>query len=41
MAKGVNSTAGVNVHSIAIQVPIGELTGRLAESHRRHPTRHR
>ena len=33
MAKGVNSTAGVNVHSIAIQVPIGELTG-----HRRNPT---
>jgi hypothetical protein len=28
MAKGVNSTAGVNVHSIAIQVPIGELTGQ-------------
>ncbi len=26
MAKGVNSTAGVNVHSIAIQVPIGALT---------------
>jgi hypothetical protein len=26
MAKGVNSTAGVNVHSIALQVPIGELT---------------
>jgi len=26
MAKGVNSTAGVNVHSIAIQVPIRELT---------------
>ncbi len=26
MAKGVNSTAGVNVHSIAIQVPISELT---------------
>ncbi len=26
MAKGVNSTAGVNVHSIAIQVPITELT---------------
>jgi len=26
MAKGVNSTAGVNVHSIAIQVPIRQLT---------------
>jgi len=26
MAKGVNSTAGVNVHSIAIQVPINQLT---------------
>ena len=26
MAKGVNSTAGVNVHSIAIKVPITELT---------------
>ena len=26
MAKGVNSTAGVNVHSIAIQVPISQLT---------------
>jgi hypothetical protein len=26
MAKGVNSTAGVNVHSIAIQVPIESLT---------------
>jgi Domain of unknown function (DUF4331) len=26
MAKGVNSTAGVNVHSIAIQVPITQLT---------------
>ncbi len=26
MAKGVNSTAGVNVHSIAIQVPISDLT---------------
>jgi hypothetical protein len=26
MAKGVNSTAGVNVHSIAIQIPINELT---------------
>jgi len=26
MAKGVNSTAGVNVHSIAIQVPIDQLT---------------
>jgi hypothetical protein len=26
MAKGVNSTAGVNVHSIAIQVEINELT---------------
>jgi hypothetical protein len=26
MAKGVDSTAGVNVHSIAIQVPIGQLT---------------
>jgi len=26
MAAGVNSTAGVNVHSIAIQVPIKELT---------------
>lgn len=26
MAKGVNSTAGVNVHSIVIQVPIEELT---------------
>jgi hypothetical protein len=26
MAKGVNSTAGVNVHSIAIQVPIRDLT---------------
>ena len=25
MAKGVNSTAGVNVHSIAIQVPIAQL----------------
>ncbi len=26
MAKGVNSTAGLNVHSIAIQVPISQLT---------------
>jgi hypothetical protein len=26
MAAGVNSTAGVNVHSIALQVPIGDLT---------------
>jgi hypothetical protein len=26
MAKGVNSTAGVNVHSIAIQIPITQLT---------------
>jgi hypothetical protein len=26
MANGVNSTAGVNVHSIAIQVPVGDLT---------------
>ena len=26
MAKGVNSTDGVNVHSIAIQVPISQLT---------------
>jgi len=26
MAKGVNSTAGVNVHSIAIQIPINQLT---------------
>jgi hypothetical protein len=26
MAKGVNSTAGVNVHSIAIELPISELT---------------
>jgi hypothetical protein len=26
MAAGVNSTAGVNVHSIALQIPIGELT---------------
>ena len=26
MAKGVNSTAGVNVHSIAIQVPLDQLT---------------
>jgi hypothetical protein len=26
MANGVNSTAGVNVHSIAIQVPISDLT---------------
>jgi hypothetical protein len=26
MAAGVNSTAGVNVHSIAIQVPISDLT---------------
>jgi hypothetical protein len=26
MAKGVNSTAGVNVHSIAVQVPIESLT---------------
>jgi hypothetical protein len=26
MAKGVNSTAGVNVHSIAIEVPISDLT---------------
>jgi len=26
MAAGVNSTAGVNVHSIAIQVPIADLT---------------
>ena len=26
MAKGVNSTAGVNVHSIALQVPITDLT---------------
>lgn len=33
MAKGVNSTEGVNVHSIAIQVPIAELT-----ADRRHPT---
>jgi hypothetical protein len=28
MARGVNSTAHVNVHSIAIQVPIAELTGK-------------
>ena len=28
MAKGVNSTAGVNVHSIALQVPINELTAQ-------------
>ncbi len=28
MANGVNSTANVNVHSIAIQVPINELTGQ-------------
>jgi hypothetical protein len=28
MAKGINSTAGVNVHSIALQLPIGELTGQ-------------
>jgi hypothetical protein len=28
MAHGVNSTANVNVHSIAIQVPINELTGQ-------------
>ena len=27
MAKGVNSTAGVNVHSIAVQIPIAQLTG--------------
>ena len=26
MAAGVNSTAGVNVHSIALQVPIDDLT---------------
>jgi hypothetical protein len=26
MAKGVNSTAGVNVHTLAIQVPIDDLT---------------
>ena len=26
MAKGINSTAGVNVHSIAIEVPISDLT---------------
>ncbi len=34
MAAGVNSTAGVNVHSIAIQVPIAELTadGRRPKS---------
>jgi hypothetical protein len=34
MAKGVNSTAGVNVHSIAIQIPINALTatGRLPTS---------
>jgi hypothetical protein len=34
MAKGVNSTAGVNVHSIAIQIPINELTatGRIPGS---------
>ena len=34
MAKGVNSTAGVNVHSIAIQVPIRDLTanGRIPTS---------
>ncbi len=33
MAKGVNSTAGVNVHSIAIQVEINELTATG-----KHPT---
>jgi hypothetical protein len=34
MAKGVNSTAGVNVHSIALQVPIDQLTadGRTPHS---------
>ena len=29
---GVNSTAGVNVHSIAIQVPINDLTSDQAPS---------
>jgi hypothetical protein len=34
MAAGVNSTAGVNVHSIALQVPIRDLTadGRMPKS---------
>ncbi|HEV3367540.1 MAG TPA: DUF4331 domain-containing protein, partial [Acidimicrobiales bacterium] len=31
MAKGVNSTAGVNVHSIAIQVPIDQLTANSSQ----------
>ena len=38
MANGVNSTAEVNVHSIAIQVPINDLTvQRLGTDHRHRP----
>ena len=38
MANGVNSTAGVNVHSIAIEVPINDLTvQRLGTDHRDRP----
>ncbi len=33
MAKGVNSTAGVNVHSLVVQVPIEELTAFGATPH--------
>ncbi|MGH9080793.1 MAG: DUF4331 domain-containing protein [Acidimicrobiales bacterium] len=33
MAKGVNATAGVNVHSIAIQVPIDQLTSSGTHPH--------
>ncbi len=32
MAKGVNSTAGVNVHSIALQVPISQLVPQWQKS---------
>ena len=41
MAAGVNSTAGVNVHTIAIQVEINQLSGDGPPPHRGHrPERH-